>query len=544
MSEQTDRAGRDAPVVASSRHLEVLRSLLQRDYLSRLDWDFALRDLAEMAKQGLDAHESFVALYDPDTESWSAVSCEGESLSDAAISARGSRSVLDRVRHSGRPMLTTDAQPLDFSSESLRAHEVASVLAVPVLFWERDPEPKPRFGGCLYAHRTFFGEPFSEADVQLMLDIARLAQPALNALRHLGAVEARLAASHQQLRELREAAAGRYSLGRYETRDARFAEEVLATLQRAARADRVGLLLLGPTGSGKSFLAQAYHYESRRRDGPFVVLDCSQATSEQTLAAELFGYAPHSGFANAPPQGRPGAADRAHGGTLFFDEVALLPRELQHRLLTLIQTGSFSPLGSSQRRTVDLQVVAATNADLPKLVEQGQFREDLYWRLSMVVVRLRPLSERAQDIPQLAAAFLAAACKQFGRPEVAGFDQAAQAELVQFDWSRAGNVRGLEQTVYRSVLLAPPGTRVLTRAHLKLEALGAGTSQEPRQGPRQAKAQRTEAVSLEAIRDAVRRHGTSTGAARELGISHGSLVWQLRKAGLTIREVLSGASSD
>src|SRR5205823_3148931 len=120
-----------------------------------------------------------------------------------------------------------------------------------------------------------------------------------------------------------------YGFGALKSRDPGFAHHVLEPLRRIAKADRVGLLLLGPTGSGKTWLAHAFHCESARRDGAFVVFDCAQVTSAETLAAELFGFAPLSGYTNAPPRGRHGKAQLAHGGTLFVDEVGALPAELQ-----------------------------------------------------------------------------------------------------------------------------------------------------------------------------------------------------------------------
>src|SRR5262249_11387595 len=150
-------------------------------------------------------------------------------------------------------------------------------------------KPHPQLGGCLYVHRSAPAPSFTEADVELLTDIAEVAQRTLNILRYLQDVEQSLQSSQRQLQELRRNAAQQFRLGRVETRDPWFAEHVLGPLSRVATADKVCLLILGPTGSGKSHLAQAYHYESPRKDGPFVVLDGSQVTSEQTLAAELFG---------------------------------------------------------------------------------------------------------------------------------------------------------------------------------------------------------------------------------------------------------------
>jgi DNA-binding NtrC family response regulator len=189
------------------------------------------------------------------------------------------------------------------------------------------------------------------------------------------------------------------------------------------------------------------------------------------LAAELFGYAPRSGFANAPEKGRLGAAQLADGGTLFIDEITGLTPELQQKLLGLIQTGTFSPLGSSEKRTEDLQVIAATNEDPQDLLRQRRLREDLLWRIGEVMLYLPPLSRRPEDVPLLAEGFLRKAVERFGKPEITGFDEAAMQRLVQHDWSASGNIRGLEHTVSRSVLLAPAQRRRLQAGDLRFAAL-------------------------------------------------------------------------
>jgi transcriptional regulator with GAF, ATPase, and Fis domain len=535
---------------ATAHHLSVLRGLLARDHLGRADWSYTLSDLARMALEALGATGSLVALPEPDGESWSAITSEGRQLEDREISRHGSRTVLETVRDSGQPFLTTDSMPLELSTESLRTQQVGSVLAAPLYWWDvKQEQPERQFGACLYVHRTWEEEPFSADDVALLLDIARIAQPTLNLLRYLADVETHLAASREHLRSLQQAAAQDFRLGDAETRDPELAQRVLMPLKRVAQADKVSLLLIGPTGSGKTHLARAYHYESPRRDAPFIVLDCAQITSEQTMAAELFGYAPRSGFANAPPAGRPGAAQLAHRGSLFIDEVGTLPSELQQRLLALIQTGTYSPLGSSESRHADIQIITATNEDLERLVQERRFREDLYWRLSVVTIRLPPLSERKADIPGLAERFLEKARRQFGRRDVIRLSKDAVEALVAYDWSLGGNIRGLENTIYRSVLLAPPNRRSLGAKDLHFQLLLGAPSAARQHGasgplhqaapPDAAARRRNWPEEIEQIRAAILEHTFATQAAKALGITYSTLVWKLRRAGLSIRDVLA-----
>lgn len=561
----------------TQQHLKVLQDLIRRDYLAEPDWTLALRDLARMARRALGASEALVALFHPSTQAWQAINTRGQTLSNEEISQVASHSILEHVRQAGTPLFTTVDRPLALTSESIMEHELESVLVVPLQFLDlSQSRPQSVFGGCLYVHRAAGGALFQEKDITLVQDITAIVQPTLNLLRHYGEMQKSLQATREEVADLRQAVAREYRLGDLETRDPSFGEKVLGVLQRVSHADKVGLLLLGPSGAGKSHLARAYHYASPRKNGPFVVLDCAQVTSSETLAAELFGYAPRSGYANAPQGGRPGKARLAHRGTLFIDEVGCLPAELQQRLLRLLQTGYFSPLGSSEEEKVDLQIIAATNEDLGQLVRERKFREDLYWRLAEVSLKLPPLSQRPADIPGLAERFLRDACGRYARNDLEGLTEAAVTVLRLHDWANAGNMRGLEHTIARSVLLAPQGTRWLEPSHLQLQRglepnnEGAGQVSTPSHsgvtgglsGPAQATSHdsapadvqslrepngstgcpRCNPPSIDRLTEAIRRHRTATAAAKALGMTRDSLIWQLRRANLTVGEVLGIAS--
>ncbi|MEO1268797.1 MAG: sigma 54-interacting transcriptional regulator [Myxococcota bacterium] len=449
-------------------HLSILRELLHRNYLHRADWRFALGDLARMVREALNTTNAFVAIYEASNHRWSTVDASGERISSEAIAEQGSLTILEEVRQSREPILTTGAEPLKVNSVSLMRHEVERVMAVPLTFWDvMSEQAKPHIGGCIYAHRTADQPSFTEDDVELVLDISRIAEPTLNLLRHIRALEDDLVQKDHAIAELRRAAQQIYRLGNFETHDSWFAQHVVIPLSRLIHADRVGLLILGPTGSGKSHLARAFHYASQRRNRPFVTFDCAQVTSETTLAAELFGYAANSGYANAPSRGRPGKARLANGGTLFIDEIGSMPGIMQGRLLRLVQEGSFSPLGSSEEVKVDIQVIAATNEDLKALVGEGRFREDLYWRLGEFVVTLPSLNGRVSDIPHLAQIFLTKARQRFKRTDLRAFTDRAMYALVTYDWATQGNLRGLEHVISRAVVLTPPDSEVIDLADLQ-----------------------------------------------------------------------------
>lgn len=578
--------------MAREDHLATLRTLLRGDFLRTAVLDEALAGLARVVKEALPAREAMVALWEG--EGWTATTSRGRRLSRGQIRQAGSRSVLERVRQQERPLWSAE-DDLSFltGSASVAAHDLKHFLAVPLWLFDLEGRAERGFGGCLYADRGIEGEPFGADDAELVSDIALLAQPALDVLRRLGRLETDLLARQEEISELRQTLSGGASLSSYETRDPRFAAEVIRPLVRVARAHRVGLLISGPTGSGKTQLARAYHQACARSSGPFITLDCAQITSAETLTAELFGYAPGSGYANAPAKGRPGKAELADGGTLFIDEVATIPPALQQRLLRLIQEGEFSRLGDSATHRVDLQVIAATNADLRAMVAEGRFREDLFWRLNELAVRLPTLDQRPADVPLLAERFLADANERFGRRDdrIEGFTPAAMRRLVGYPWSREGNLRGLLHCVSRSVLMAPDGVARLDAGDLQLpeaseeHARGEGrdglkalleakiaahggvvasmatdpevasalagraalpattlASRLERMGLRRAAAaerqRRREALSVDRLVAAVVDAGSGARAAERLGITRDALVYRLRRAGRGIREIL------
>jgi psp operon transcriptional activator len=216
-------------------------------------------------------------------------------------------------------------------------------------------------------------------------------------------------------------------------------------LSRVASIDRP-VLILGERGSGKELAATRLHYLSKRWQGSLVALNCS-ALSPTLIEAELFGY--EKGAFTGAGHRRTGRFEAAHEGTLFLDEIGTIPLEVQEKILRVVEYGTFERVGSSVGIEVDVRIVAATNADLPALVAQGRFKQDLLDRLSFEVLHLPPLRDRKEDILLLANHFAARMAFELGREEIPWFDEGAQASIEGYDWP--GNVRELKNTVERAV---------------------------------------------------------------------------------------------
>ena len=215
----------------------------------------------------------------------------------------------------------------------------------------------------------------------------------------------------------------------------------------AVADSRTTVLMTGESGTGKSLLSRAIHHRSSRRDKPFVEVSCG-SLPETLLESELFGHV--KGAFTGATGDKPGRFMAADGGTLFLDEINSASAALQVKLLRMLQERSFEPVGSTQTRTVDVRVILASNVDLAAMVQQQQFRQDLYYRINVVNIRLPALRERVGDITLLAGHFLRRFSKETGR-EILGFTEPALAALQRYNWP--GNIRELENAVERAVVL-------------------------------------------------------------------------------------------
>jgi transcriptional regulator with GAF, ATPase, and Fis domain len=447
--------------------LDHLRALLHSDTDLVDDWESALFEVARKAREALRGSRALVAL--PEGDSWRAFVDSGQVLAGAAVSLVASNSVLAAAFADGPARETVTLNDLKRSG-SMNAQSIHSVLAVVLRRHGHPPVGDLRRTpiGVLYLDRRSDLTPFDADDELWARDFAALTERSLTLIELLSQARRERDAARLESETLRTRQFNA-ELDVLESRDPRFLEAVGRVLSRAAKADRVTVLLQGPTGSGKTHLARRFHALSKRHERPFVTLDCGQASNADVLAAELFGFSRKSGF-TVDAAGRPGKALLADGGILFIDEVNSMPLELQPRLLRLVESGRYSAMGSGEEVRVDIQVIAATNEDLKLAVRERRFREDLYFRLSQITLSLPSLSERRADVLPLAERLLVSAARRFGS-DALHFSADALALLENFAWERAGNIRGLEHTIERTVLMLDGGRHRIERDDIILSEL-------------------------------------------------------------------------
>jgi DNA-binding NtrC family response regulator len=323
-------------------------------------------------------------------------------------------------------------------------------------------------------------------------------------------------------RQLKEELGRRYEFDNIVGRSAPM-QEIFAAIMRVAPT-RATVLLAGESGVGKDLIARAIHFHSPRRDRPLVKINCT-ALPENLMESELFGY--EKGAFTGAATSKPGKFEQADTGTVFLDEIGDVPASIQVKLLRVLQEREFERLGSNVTRHIDVRVIAATNQDLRAALEQGTFREDLYYRLNVVPLNIPPLRERKEDIPFLAGHFIQKLAPD-SASRVERITDAGMEKLLAYHWP--GNVRELENVIERSLVMAS-GTE-LDAADIKLEMAprarnhGDGHSFIP------------EGMSLdqyeqEIIREALRRaDGNKSQAARLLGLTRNALRYRLTQMGL------------
>ena len=298
--------------------------------------------------------------------------------------------------------------------------------------------------------------------------------------------------------------------------------EIFGTVERVA-ATRATVLLCGESGVGKDLIARAIHHHSPRDGRPFVKINCT-ALPENLMESELFGY--EKGAFTGANTTKPGKFEQADTGTVFLDEIGDVPASVQVKLLRILQEREFERLGSNKTRHIDVRVLAATNVDLRAALEQGTFREDLYYRLNVLPINIPPLRERKEDIPFLVDHFVKKLSKDLGT-SAQSISEGAIQRLLEYHWP--GNVRELENVIERSMVLATGP--VLEAGDIKLDLA-------PKPRVAATEGFLPEGMTLDdfersIIREALHRaNGNKSQAARLLGLTRNALRYRLSQMGI------------
>jgi DNA-binding NtrC family response regulator len=301
-------------------------------------------------------------------------------------------------------------------------------------------------------------------------------------------------------------------------------QHVMDFIEKVARSPDTPVLILGETGTGKELIASAIHYRSPNFRGPLVTVNCA-AIPENLIESELFGYE-RGAFSGANAGGKKGLIEEAAGGTLFLDEVGDLGLPAQAKLLRFLEAGEFYKLGGTRKHTVRTRVVSATNQDIGRLIEDGRFRKDLYFRLEVVKVKVPSLNERRNDIVPLAKHFLVECGEKLDR-RFTGISKEAEKALHHFTWT--GNIRELKNRIERAVLVGEG-------QEITLEDLGFESSDPPEPG---FPPLTPEGIDLPALQEAEERHcftealrlaeGNESAAARLLNLNHHTFRYRRKK---------------
>jgi Nif-specific regulatory protein len=468
-----------------------------------------LTQMAEAATQLLDAERASIFLWDRPNHAL--VGRPALGVEGGELRIPDDRGVVGQVVHSGqtrRADAGADRDAIDRQVDRQLGFQTRTLLCVPL---------RGRDGEVLGAFETLNKRDgnFSDEDEETLTELARHAATALENTQHFE----ELLASHRHLVE--QAAEGARLIG-----DSPAIEALRSTARRVADTE-LAVLILGENGTGKEVVAQSIHNHSRRRDQPFITVNCA-ALTETLLDSELFGHE-RGAFTDAQ-ETRQGKFELASGGTLFLDEIGDLSLGGQAKLLRVLEEKVVVRVGGSQPIHTDARVVAATNQDLAVMVAQKRFRQDLYYRLNVVTLELPPLRERGDDILLLAEHFLRSFA-QNARRKTPKLSAAARKRLLVHPWP--GNVRELRNLMERVAYLLP-GDRI--EAEDLAFILPPGNKTDAAIDPALELSEATRQFQIQHIRRAIdRARGNMTDAAAELGLHRSNLYRKMRQLEMELK---------
>ncbi len=491
-----------------------------RTLLGEREYGELLADLLDATINGLSADRGFVVVRESGAGGVAFRAAVARNFKSEALEKAEeevSSSISNAVVEEGRALLIGNA----LDSARFRDHPSVKRLGLRSLLCAPLVASNESFA-LIYLENRDISNRFTERHRQLLDEICHLAAPRLGtavAIEH----------ARKRAHDLESA------LGETDgiiTADAGMSE-LLKTVRQVATTD-LPVLIQGETGTGKELVARALYRHSGRAQSSYVVINCA-AIPHGLIESELFGYV--RGAFTGAHRDRIGLVAAAHRGTLFLDEVGDLPPDLQPRLLRVVQSGEFTRLGSVRPEKVDVRVIAATNRDLEREVEEGRFRSDLYFRLSAITLKIPPLRERPHDVHLLADHFARAYAVRYGRqaPKLASDCLAALAA-----YAFPGNVRELESEIARLVAVSPQGATIEASAlNQRIRGTPRGSTAAPQEASRQPDAGALPPMSLAEMEKKLilavleNTRGNRTRAAEILGISREGLRTKMQRMGIT-----------
>ena len=498
---------------------------------SSLDLEQNLTGILRILNSFMGMRQGTILLYDAATRELSIRLAVGMTPEEMARGKyQKGEGILGKVMQHGLPMVIPDIgqepQFLDRTRSRDLFGQPVAFIAVPIKVGGETI-------GVLSVDRLFAQDTSFEEDVRVLTIVSSLIGQTVSLQQHVMRERADLL---EQTRSLRQALRARYRLDNIVGQSKRM-QEIYQAVEQVSQT-RATVLLRGESGTGKELIARAIHYNSPRVAGPFVKLNCA-ALPRTLLESELFGH--ERGAFTGASTAKKGRFELADGGSLFLDEIGDIPMDVQVKLLRVLQERSFERVGGTKTIAVDVRIVAATNQDLEAAIQQGTFREDLYYRLNVVPLLIPPLRERREDIPLLVEHFLAKANREHNR-KVRITGRGLQA-MLQYDWP--GNVRELENCVERMVIMSRRRLILREDLPLPLEASGAEPPEHPHRHPRAPRERITSRQSpdtgISSLRDMeqhqilqalTRAGGVQAKAAELLGITPRQLAYRLRKHGI------------
>jgi len=502
------------------KELEILADVT-RAFAESLDLEHTIRSILRRLQTHFGLYRGTVTLLDEDNATIRIRIAHGLSTESMAKGIyRLGEGITGSVVKTGRSIVVPDIwkDPRFLHKTGSRnglQHKAIAFLSVPI-------KVEGKTIGALSADKEATGRTDFSADVWLLNIIATLIGQAVRLNRLVESDRRRLRDENLRLRQELKARFNLYNI----VGSSNAMQQVYRLVEQVADSNAT-VLIRGESGTGKDLVAHAIHYASPRASMPFVKVNCT-ALPEGLLESELFGH--EKGAFTGALQRKVGRFEMANGGTIFLDEIGDFPMHLQAKLLRVIQFKEFERVGGTESIRVDVRIIVATNKDLERQIEDGLFREDLYYRINVFPIYLPPLRERKDDIMLLADYFLERFAKEYGK-SISRISTPAIEMLTSYHWP--GNVRELENCIHRAVLLCDGN--VLRSEHLppSLQMIKK-TQPVARSGLKQI----VENTERELIIDALKKSkGRQRQAARELGITERMLGYKLRKYGIDPKAV-------